>query len=250
MFYHLRNYYYISRYLKELKSIAEEPFETMKDFRLKAGFYEENLRKAFELTKKMQLKRHNKMTLTYETYLDYLYKDVEMKSMIINNYGIETYNIFLRAGGLNKKPVEEAGTCNEMNTNQVAYAEEIQKHLLDLGCSLTKAGYMAAMALKHDRNPLDQAISFCVGAIAEKYCQIKDLIHSTMEGNTHLLTASQKIKMYYENKLISSHAYQSVTVIFGICLNRNRTNDEQSVLMSIVKQNYLGNEELISINQA
>lgn len=247
MFYYLRNYYYISRYLKELKSISEEPFETIKDFRLKAGFYEKNLRKSFELTKKIQFKRHNKITLTYEIYLDYLYKDNEMKSMIINKYGMETYNIFLRAGGLDK-PSKDANTNKSKDNDRHSYAKEIQKHLLDLGCTLTTAGYESAMALKHDRSALDQAVSFYVGAIIEQYLQL-DLIRSITEGSIYIMKASDKIKNYYENDQISKLAYQSVISILGSCLNPNKTDEEKSVLESIIKQNYLGNEKLISISE-
>lgn len=195
MFYYLRINYYLSRYFKELKSISEELSETMKDFRLKAGFYEKNLRKAFELTKKFQFKRYNKTTLTYEIYLDYLYKDDEMKSMIINKYGMETYNIFLRAGGLEEKPPEATKT-NELKEDNdlLSYAKEIQEHLFDLGCSFTPAGFVSATALMQDRRPLDQAISFYIDAIVDKYSQFKNTIDTVTEGETLICTASNKLK--------------------------------------------------------
>lgn len=248
MFYNLRIYYYISRYLNELKSISEERFEAMKDFRLKAGFYEENLRNAFELAKKAQLKRHNKITLTYEIYLDYFYKDDDFKSMIMNKYGMETYKLHLRAGGFDEKPSEAINSdkLKEDATLQ-SYAKEIQKHLFDLGCSFTTAGYVSAMALKHDRSALDQAISFCVGAIAENYCQLEDLTRLTMNGNIHLMTTSNMIKNYHENGQISKYVYQSVISILGSCLNRNKTSEEQEVLESLINQNYIGTEKLVSI---
>lgn len=147
---------------------------------------------------------------------------------------------------MEKKPLEAPNTneSKEADTRD-SYAKEIQKHLLDLGCTFTPAGHISAMALKQDRSSLDQAISFCVGAIAENYS--KNLIQLMMDGHTHLTVTSNKIKKYYENGQISKHTYQSVISIIGSCLNPSKTNDEKEVLESLIKQNYLGNERLVSL---
>lgn len=249
MFYKLRFRYYLSRYFNELKAAADSSYEAMKDFTIKMG--SENLSKAFEITTKARLNKH-KEPLSYEQFLNDLYDmHHEYKPWIINKYGIETYKLFLRAGGLDEKTFDNTSISNsEKSTNHDAYANEIQKHLLDLGCTFTTTGFVSAMALKHDRSALDQAISFCVCTIAENYAQLDDLIRSTMNGNIHLTTISNQIKNYYENGQISKHAYQSVISILGSCLNRNKTSEEKETLEALIKQNYLGNEKLVSIKLA
>lgn len=248
MFYKMRVHYNILKCIKELKSISQEHYETMKDFRLKMGSHKKFLWKAYELSKKVQLSRHNKITLTYEIYLNYFYNDDGIKNMIINNYGMETYNIFLRAAELDKKSSEATPSYNDkMSESHDTYAKEIQKYLVDLGCSFTKTGYIAAMALKKDRSALDQAISFCVGAIVENYSKNSQLI---MSEHVHLKATSNKIKNYYENGQISKLAYQSSISIIGSCLNLNKTDEEKAVIESLINQNYLGSEKLVSITLA
>lgn len=245
MFYYLRINYYLARYFKELKKAADSPFETMKDFVIKMG--SENLTKAFELTQKLQLKRHNQITLTYEQFLSDFYKSHhEFKAWIVSKFGMETYKLFLRAGGLEEKPSEAANTIKSNENNvRISYAKEIEKHLFDLGCSLTKMGLDSALTLKHDRTPIDQAISFCVGAIVENYSKNPQLMFSE---HVHLNAASNKIKNYFKNGQISNFAYQSSISIIALCLKLNKTDEEKAVLKSIINQNYLGSEKLVFIN--
>lgn len=161
---------------------------------------------------------------------------------------VEEIRVYLSECLGNKKVISAANT-NELkeDSDHHSYAKEIQKHLRDLGCTLTTAGYVSAMALKHDRSALDQAISFCVGAITENYS--KNLIQLMFDGHTHLTKTSDKIKNYYENGQISKLAYQSVISTLGSCLNPNKTDEEKAVLESLIKQNYLGSEMLVFINE-
>ena len=245
MFYTLRINYYLSQYFKELKAAAHSPFETERDFVLKMG--SKNLTKAFELTQKVQFKRYNQATLTYEQFLYELYKSHhEFKSWIVNKYGSKTYSLFLRAGDLDEKVFEGSSNNKQKDDiNHDEYAKEIQKHLLNLGCTFTTAGYVSAMALKHDRSTLDQAISFCISAIAENYIQLEDLARSTMEGNIYLMTTTNKVKNYYENGQISKQAYQSVISIPSTCLNNNKTSKDKKIRI-LIKQNYR-QRKLVSI---
>lgn len=151
---------------------------------------------------------------------------------------------------LGNKQVTSAANTNETkeDNDRHSYTNEIQKHLHDLGCTLTAAGCVSAMALKHDRRALDQAISFYIGAIVDKYFQFKNLIDTVTEGKILIWTASNKIKNYYENGQISKLAYQSVISTLGSCLNPKKADDEKELLELLIKQNYLGDEKLVSIN--
>lgn len=246
IFDNLRFSYYKSLYFKELKSAADSHYETMKEFVIKMG--SPALSKMFEIIRNLQRNKFGSH-ITYEQFLDYFYtssaNDVEMKHWVVNKYGIDTWRLFLRAGGFEEEKPVEISANNDATSSD--YAKEIQQHLFDLGCTLTATGHISAMALKHDRSALDQAISFCVGAIAENY--FENLIHLTMNGHTHLTTASNKIKNYYENGKISKLAYQSTISVLGSCLNPNKTDEEKEVLESLMKQNYLGNEKLVSITE-
>lgn len=243
--------YYTSRYFNELKKAADSQYETMKDFIIKMG--SSDLSKAFEIIRKAQYKKFN-YDISYEEFLDYFYKSYagipKYRHWIINKYGIDTWKLFLRAGGfeLEEKPSETINTQIPQLNNVISddYAKEIQKHLLDLDCTFTTAGHISAMALKQDRSALDQAISFCVGAIAENYS--KNLIQLMLDGHSHLTKTSDNIKNYYENGQISKLAYQSVISTLGSCLNPNKTDEEKTVLDSLIKQNYLGDEILVSIS--
>lgn len=245
--------YYLSTYFKELKRAADSPYETMKEFVIKMG--SPALSKVFEITREIQLNKFN-IDITHEQFLDIFYRsntnNLETKYWVINKYGINTWELFLRAAGVelddktseivNKDKSQEDCSINN------DHATEIQKYLRDLGCSFTSTGYIAAMALKKDRSALDHAISFCVGAIAENYS--KNLMQLVIDGqHTHLKSSSGKIKNYYENNQISKLAYQSSISTIGSCLNPNKTDEEKSLLESLIKQNYLGNEKLVFISE-
>jgi hypothetical protein len=170
--------YYTSRYFRELKKAADSQYEAMKDFIIKMG--SPDLSKAYEIIRAAQHKKFN-ANITYEQFLDYFYtsytSNVKYKYWIINTYGIDTWKLFLRAGGLEleEKPAEIVNVQIPQVNNVISndYAKEIQKYLLNLGCTLTTAGHISAMALKQDKSALDQAISFCVGAIAENYVSVR-----------------------------------------------------------------------------
>jgi DNA-directed RNA polymerase len=70
-----------------------------------------------------------------------------------------------------------------------------------------------------------------------------------LDGHTHLTNTTNKIKNYFENGQISKLAYQSVMSILGSCLNPNKTDEEKAVLESLIKQNYLGEEKLVSLSE-
>jgi len=249
IFNNLRLNYYTSRYFNELKKAADSHYETMKDFVIKMG--SQNLSKIYEITREIQYNKFN-IDLTYEQFIETFFtlgaNSLETKYWVINHYGINTWQLFLRAGGLDETPLQSDNANKLKDENTLHnYAKEIQKYLGDLGCTLTKAGYMSAMALKHDRSPLDQAIGYCVSAVAEGY--FKNLIQQSMNGHTHLITISDKIKNYYETGKISKFAYQSTISILSSCINPNKTEDEKDVLESLIKQNYLGDEKLVFITE-
>lgn len=250
IFHNLRLSYYTSLYFKELKISADSPFETTKDFAIKMGF--PALSKIFEITREIQHSRFNN-DITYEQFLDMFYtvnfNNPETKNWMIRKYGINTWRLFLRAGGIEQEEIPiksmEEHTLPESITSK-DYANEIQKHLRDLGCKFTTRGYLSALALKHDRSAIDQAISFYVKAIIDHYLQL-DFLRSVTEGSVYIIEASNKIKNYYENGKISKVAYQSVTSILGTCLNPQKTDEEKAVLESLINQNYLEGEKLVSI---
>jgi hypothetical protein len=250
IFDNLRLRYYTSLYFKELKIVANSSFETTKDFAIKMGF--PAMSKIFEITREIQRSRFN-CDITYEQFLDMFYtvnfNNPETKHWMIRKYGINTWKLFLRAGGLEQEEksieaVEERTSIKSVTSKD--YADEIKKHLHNFDCQFTAQGYLFALALKQDRSAIDQAVIFFVTAIVD-HCLQLDFIRSVTEGSVHIREVSNKIKNYYENGQISNLAYQSVISILGTYLNPKRTNEEQAVLESLKNQNYLEGKQLVFI---
>ena len=106
MFYSLQLSYYQNLYFKELKVAAESNFETIKDFILRMG--SKNLIRIFEISRKIQYKKYG-INITYDQFVSMFYTtSPDWKYFILHHYGIKTYELYLKAGGLTVDDAEDA----------------------------------------------------------------------------------------------------------------------------------------------
>lgn len=245
--------YHTSQYFKDLKKAADSPYNTYREFFLKVG--SPALSKIFELTRQIQIDNNN-LHLDYENFLRLFFiqgaKDRDTKHWIINNYGINTWELFLRVGaqehqGLSVTSTNDANVNHNNDEATNDYTQEIQQCLSDLGCTFTVPGLVAAKALKRDRSARDHALSLCMGAMAEHYRGREGLFKATLEGHPLIMRATDMVKSYYKENLISQYAHDVIISFCATCLNPNRTAEDEELIESLAHHNYLGDEKLVQI---